>query len=53
MYNFIKKISEGKSLKELEQATLPYARDGLGRSLSKQALDYHFGKLYKSYVDRF
>ena len=51
MYNFIKKISEGKSLKELEQATLPYARDGLGRSLSKQALDYHFGKLYKSYVD--
>jgi Fe-Mn family superoxide dismutase len=53
MYNFIKKLQEGKSLKELEQASLPYARDGLGRSLSKQALDYHYGKLYKSYVDRF
>ena len=53
MYNFIKKLQEGKSLKELEQASLPYARDGLGRSLSKQALDYHYGKLYKAYVDRF
>jgi Fe-Mn family superoxide dismutase len=53
MYNFIKKISEGKSLKDLEQASLPYARDGLGRSLSKQSLDYHYGKLYKAYVDRF
>jgi Fe-Mn family superoxide dismutase len=53
MYNFIKKLQEGKSLKELEQATLPYARDGLGRSLSKQAIDYHYGKLYKGYVDRF
>jgi Fe-Mn family superoxide dismutase len=53
MYNFIKKLQEGKSLKELEQASLPYTRDGLGRSLSKQALDYHYGKLYKSYVDRF
>jgi Fe-Mn family superoxide dismutase len=53
MYNFIKKLQEGKSLKELEQASLPYARDGLGRSLSKQALDYHYGKLYQAYVDRF
>lgn len=53
MYNFIKKLQEGKSLKELEQASLPYARNGLGRSLSKQALDYHYGKLYKAYVDRF
>ena len=53
MYNFIKKLQEGKSFKELEQASLPYARDGLGRSLSKQAIDYHYGKLYKAYVDRF
>ena len=53
MYNFIKQLGEGREIKKLEQATLPYARDGLGRSLSKQAIDYHFGKLYKAYVDRF
>ena len=53
MYNFIKTIAEGRTPKELTQIALPYARDGLGRSLSKQAIDYHFGKLYKAYVDRF
>jgi len=53
MYNFIKQLQEGRQIKKLEQAALPYARDGLGRSLSKQAIDYHYGKLYKAYVDRF
>jgi Fe-Mn family superoxide dismutase len=53
MYNFIKTIAEGRTPKELRQISLPYARDGLGRSLSKQSIDYHFGKLYKGYVDRF
>jgi superoxide dismutase, Fe-Mn family len=53
MYNFIKTIAEGRTPKELKQVPLPYARDGLGRSLSKQAVDYHYGKLYKAYVDRF
>jgi len=53
MYNFIKTIVEGRSPKELKQINLPYPRDGLGRSLSKQAIDYHYGKLYKAYVDRF
>ena len=53
MYNFIKTIIEGKVPKKLEQATLPYGKTDLGRSLSKQALDYHYGKLYKAYVDRF
>jgi len=53
MYNFIKTIAEGRTPKELKQISLPYARDGLGRSLSKQSIDYHFGKLYKGYVDRF
>lgn len=53
MYNFIRSITEGKDHKQLVQATLPYPKDGLGRSLSKQSLDYHFGKLYKGYVDRF
>ena len=53
MYNFIKTISEGRTPKELKQITLPYPRNGLGRSLSKQSIDYHYGTLYKAYVDRF
>jgi superoxide dismutase, Fe-Mn family len=55
MYNFIRYVSlnEGKTPKTLEQTPLPYARDALGRSLSKQTLDYHYGKLYKGYVDRY
>ena len=53
MYNFIKTIAEGRTPKELTQVNLPYTKDGLGRSLSKQAIDYHYGKLYKGYVDRF
>lgn len=53
MYNFIKTIAEGRTPKELKQVELPYPKDGLGRSLSKKALDYHYGKLYRAYVDRF
>jgi Fe-Mn family superoxide dismutase len=53
MYNFIKQLQEGRVIKKLEQVVLPYARDGLGRSLSKKAVDYHYGKLYGGYVDRF
>jgi Fe-Mn family superoxide dismutase len=55
MYNFIKYVSlnEGKTPKTLEQTPLPYGPNELGRSLSKAALDYHYGKLYKGYVDRF
>lgn len=53
MYNFIKTIVEGRTPKTLEQIKLPYAKDSLGRSLSKKTLDYHFGQLYKGYVDRF
>jgi Fe-Mn family superoxide dismutase len=53
MYNFIKQIAEGKTPKTLERIKLPYALDGLGRSLSKRAVNYHYGKLYKAYCDRF
>jgi Fe-Mn family superoxide dismutase len=52
MYNFIRYVTEGKAAK-LEQIPLPYAKDALGRSLSKQTIDYHYGKLYKAYVDRY
>jgi Fe-Mn family superoxide dismutase len=53
MYNFIKYVVEGKEIKKLEQLTLSYGRDQLGKSLSKRSLDYHFGKLYRAYVDRY
>lgn len=53
MYNFIKTIVEGKSPKTLVQAKLPYARYDLEGSMSKETIDYHYGSLYKAYVDRF
>jgi len=55
MYNFIKYtiLSEATQPKTLKQVDLPYPKDGLGKSISKQTLDYHYGKLYKGYVDRY
>ena len=53
MYNFIRQITEGRLGKTLERVKLTYPMDGLGRSLSKQALEYHYGKLYKAYCDRY
>jgi Fe-Mn family superoxide dismutase len=55
MYNFIKHITlnEGKTPTTLEQAPLSYARDELEPSISESTIDYHYGKLYKGYVDRF
>jgi Fe-Mn family superoxide dismutase len=55
MYNFIKYVTlqESREPKTLTQTALPYARDALGKSLSKAAIDYHYGSLYKTYVDRY
>lgn len=55
MYNFIKYVTlqESKEPKTLTQTALPYARDALGKSLSKAAIDYHYGSLYKGYVERY
>lgn len=53
MYNFIKTIVEGKDPKTLYQVSLPYAKDDLERSMSKETIDYHYGSLYKGYVDRY
>jgi Fe-Mn family superoxide dismutase len=52
-YNFIQKfIVEGKKDK-LIQLTLPYDRDDLAPVKSKETIDYHYGTLYKAYVDRY
>ena len=53
MFNFIRQITEGRVGKTLERISLTYPIDSLGKSLSKQAMEYHYGKLYKSYVDRY
>jgi Fe-Mn family superoxide dismutase len=55
MYNFIKHITlnEGKTPKTLTQTKLSYARDDLEPSISEDTIDYHYGKLYKAYVNRF
>jgi Fe-Mn family superoxide dismutase len=55
MYNFIRYVSlnEGKTPKTLVQAKLPYKRSDLDPSISEDTMDYHYGKLYKAYVDRF
>jgi Fe-Mn family superoxide dismutase len=55
MYNFIRNLSlnEERSSKKLEQTRLPYKRDDLDPSLSEDTIDYHYGKLYKTYVDRY
>jgi len=46
-------LVESKEKKDLEQADLPYKRTDLAPVLSEDALDYHYGKLYKTYVDRY
>lgn len=53
MYNFIRQITEGRLGKTLERITLNYPMDGLGKVKSEQTLEYHYGKLYKGYVDRY
>lgn len=55
MYRFIKYLNEAeaKQPKDLVQTPLPYGRSDLGKSLSKATLDYHYGSLYKAYVDKY
>ena len=56
MQNFRELVTIIESVKDqpkLEQIELPYGRKDLYPALSEQAVDYHYGKLYKGYVDRF
>jgi len=47
-------LVESKSKEDqLEQVKLPYGRKDLYPSISEDTLDYHYGKLYKAYVDKF
>jgi Fe-Mn family superoxide dismutase len=38
---------------KLSQESLPYDREDLDPVMSKQTIDYHYGKLAKGYVDRY
>ena len=46
-------LVEAANKEKLEQVKLPYPRDGLAPVLSMAAVNYHYGKLYKGYVDRY
>jgi len=46
-------LVESKEKKDLVQATLPYKRTDLDPVKSKETLDYHYGTLYRGYVDRY
>jgi Fe-Mn family superoxide dismutase len=58
MYNFIKEVilNEVKSDADKDrviQLQLQYARGDLDPVMSEDTVNYHYGKLYKTYVDRF
>jgi Fe-Mn family superoxide dismutase len=55
MYNFIRHITlnEGNTPKTLTQAVLHYKKDDLEPAISEETINYHYGKLYKTYVERF
>jgi Fe-Mn family superoxide dismutase len=56
MYNFITEVILGEAKQadpKLEQLTLPYDRSDLDPVISEDTMNYHYGKLYKTYVDRF
>mgnify|MGYP003344110369 CR=1 FL=1 len=46
-------LLEAKNKTDLVQAKLPYARSGLAPVMSHGEIDFHYGKLYKGYVDRY
>ena len=46
-------IVESKAKQELSLNSLPYGRDELAPVMSQATIDYHYGKLAKSYVDRY
>lgn len=46
-------LVEAANKEKLEQVKLPYSREGLSPVLSLAAVNYHYGKLYKAYVDRY
>jgi len=46
-------LLEAKNQTQLEQIKLPYNHSALSPVMSANTIDYHYGKLYKGYVDRY
>lgn len=46
-------LLEAKNRAELEQTKLPYAKSALAPVISAASMEYHYGKLYRGYVDRY
>lgn len=46
-------LLEAKNQHKVEQAKLPTSKSGLSPVMSSATIDYHYGKLYKGYVDRY
>jgi superoxide dismutase, Fe-Mn family len=45
-------IKEARTDMTISLMRLPYARDALAPAISKETLDYHYGKHHKGYVDK-
>lgn len=54
-YNFLKWTlsEEAKQPKTLHLEELPYGRKELAPAISEETINYHYGKLAKTYVDRY
>jgi len=54
-FNFIKNVilNETAPTKKLEQLPLAYKKDQLEPAISEDTMKYHYGKLAKSYVERY
>jgi Fe-Mn family superoxide dismutase len=46
-------LLEAKSATKLVQIKLPYGKSALSPVMSSSTIDFHYGKLYKGYVDRY
>jgi Fe-Mn family superoxide dismutase len=46
-------LLEANNRQDLEQIKLPYKTSALAPVMSKGTVDYHYGKLYRGYVERY
>lgn len=52
-YNFIKSIIYEDKKTKLEISRLPYSLDDLDPAISEETMNYHYGKLAKTYAKRY
>lgn len=52
-FNFIKNVLKEGKVHKLEIEPLPYSSNELSPAISKDTIEYHYGKLAKTYAERF